>query len=170
MRAPWLPLHLQSLSGKDRTGIWKVWGATAAIAKLLPQALHFPQGTHEHLVHGSMQKETVEDTEIRCSTACFCCILQRGKKPLQGQTATAKLRMKTHSPVTVAFLHTQKPQLLAFSCSCCRGITEEKSASGVLTAQVGLGLGGSHWSDSHSHGPALAHTALQSHRGSKPRF
>lgn len=115
-----------------------------------------------------MQKGRVEDTEIRCSTACFCCILQREKKPLQGQTATAKLRMKTHSPVTeAAFLHTQKPQLLVFSRSCCRGITEQKSASGALTAQVGLGLGGSHWSDSHSHGPALAHTALQSHRGSK---
>lgn len=113
-----------------------------------------------------MWKRRVEDREIRCTTACFCCILQREERPLQGQTAMAKLRMKAHSPVPVAFIHTQKPQLLV-PHSCCRGITEQKSTSGVLTAQVCLGMGGSHWSHSHSHGPALAH---QSHRGSKAQI
>lgn len=42
------------------------------------------------------------------------------KRPLQGQTATAKLRTKTHSPVLSASIHTQKPQLLT-PCSCCWG-------------------------------------------------
>lgn len=43
---------------------------------------------------------------------------RRGERPSQGQTATAKLGMQTHSPVPSAPTHTQKPQLLS-PRSCC---------------------------------------------------
>jgi len=88
---------------------------------------------------------------------------RREERPLQGQTATAKLRMKTHSLVPPASIHTQKPQLLA-PCSCCWGYEESQSKNLLLERsqhRLGRGWGGSHCTESHWSGPALTH------RGSK---
>lgn len=96
-----------------------------------------------HAKRGRLQgrENTGQDPALNC--LFLLSSAKREKRPLQGQTATAKLRTKTHSPVLSASIHTQKPQLLA-PCSCCWGSEEsqgKKSTSGVLTAQAGLGLG-----------------------------
>lgn len=74
--------------------------------------LHLAEGTCQHLLHGSMQKGMVCKAErtkgrIRCSTACFCCLLQEEGKGLcrvrqqlqnSGCKPTAQSHLPPHTP------------------------------------------------------------------------